>query len=171
MPRILLVEDHAPTAAMLMAMLKGLGYARAALAPNTDQAIVQLRAGGVDLLLCDYELGMINGLTLVKMVRRPEGLGNPMLPIVMMTAHAEGPLVAEAMAAGVDDFLVKPIMPEALLRCLQQVLQRSRPYVKSRDYAGPDRRRRKTTDHPGRRDGDGKTRPLRLGKHKVWDTD
>lgn len=156
---------------MLMAMLKGLGYARAQQAPDTDQAITTLRAGGVDLLLCDYELGMINGLTLVKMIRRQDGLGNPMLPIVMITAHAENALIAEALAAGVDDVLVKPIQPDALLRCLQSVLQRSRPYVKSRDYVGPDRRRRKTTDHPGRREGDGAIQMLSLRKHKIWNQD
>lgn len=171
MPRILLVEDHAPTATMLMAMLKGLGYARAQQAAGSDDAIAKLRAGGVDLLLCDYELGMINGLTLVKMIRKHDGLGNPMLPIVMITAHAEGPLVAEAQAAGVDDFLVKPIQPEALLRSIQSVLQRSRPYVKTRDYVGPDRRRRKTGTHPGRRAEDGTRRPQILTKHKTWNQD
>ncbi len=156
---------------MLLAMLKGLGYANAQRATSSDDAIAKLRAGGVDLLLCDYELGMINGLTLVKMIRKHEGLGNPMLPIVMITAHAEGPLLAEAQAAGVDDFLVKPVQPETLLRSVQQVLQRSRPYVKARDYVGPDRRRRKTGVHQGRRSEDGTPRPQILTKHKTWDQD
>ncbi len=157
MPRILLVEDHEGAAATMKAMLNALGFARVHHARDTEAAIAALKEQPFDLLLCDYQLGIVSGLTLVKLIRRPGGLSNPMLPIVMVTAHAEGNLVQEALGAGVDDFLAKPVQPETLLRCLNSVLTKPRGYVKTREYAGPDRRRRKVLDNPGRREEDQKS--------------
>lgn len=149
--RILLIEDHAPSAAMLQEILKALGFSRVSLAPNMSSAIQLLQQTAFDLILCDFQLGIVNGLMLVRMIRRPDGLGNPNVPIVLITAHAEPDRVAEAQCAGIDDFLVKPVQPEVLLRCLATLLERTRNFVKSKDYAGPDRRRRNLPDHPGRR--------------------
>jgi CheY-like chemotaxis protein len=162
--RVLLVEDHPPTAAMLSAMLKALGFARLTVAGNTTAAVEALKAAPVDLLLCDFQLGIVNGLMLVRMIRRPDGIGHPNVPIVMITAHAEPERVAEALGAGVDDFLVKPVQPEKLLRCLTVLLERPRDFVKSKDYAGPDRRRRQTEIHPGRRLEDREGRPVPRNK-------
>src|SRR3546814_5246626 len=99
--------------------------------------------------VCSSDL--VNVLMLVRMIRRPDGITNPNVPIVMITAHAEPDRVAEARDAGIDDFLVKPVLPEKLLQCLVGLLERPRVFVKSKDYAGPDRRRRQTDRHPGRR--------------------
>lgn len=168
MPRILLVEDHEGTAVTLTAMLNALGFGKVQRARDTESAIAALKDGAFDLLLCDYQLGIVSGLTLVKLIRRIGGIGNPMLPIVMVTAHAEGGLVQEALGAGVDDFLVKPVQPETLLRCLNSVLSKPRGFVKTKDYAGPDRRRRKMLDNPGRREEDQK--PGRPRGHNPWIT-
>lgn len=152
--RILLIEDHAPTAATLTAMLNALGFGKVTVAGSTTTAVSALKGAAFDLLLCDFQLGIVNGLMLVRMIRRPDGIANPNVPIVMITAHAEPDRVAEALGAGIDDFLVKPVQPEKLLQCLITLLERPRLFVKSKDYAGPDRRRRQTDVHPGRREDD-----------------
>lgn len=152
--RILLIEDHAPTAATLQAILQALGFSKITHMANMSPAIEALKQNAFDLILCDFQLGIVNGLMLVRMIRRPDGLGNPNVPIVMVTAHADPDRVAEARGCGVDDFLVKPVDPEVMVRCLSSLLERSRRFVKSKDYAGPDRRRRNTMDHPGRRQED-----------------
>ncbi|WP_428247193.1 response regulator [Ferrovibrio sp.] len=162
--RILLVEDHEGNAVTMTAMLNALGYPRVSRVRDAEGAINALKEGAYDLLFCDYLLGTVSGLTLVKMIRRHEGLANPMVPIILVTAHAEGALVSEAMGAGCNDVLVKPVLPEALLRCLDQVLNRPRAFVKSKQYTGPDRRRRKTLDNPGRRDED-QTGQRKLGRN------
>jgi CheY-like chemotaxis protein len=162
--RVLLVEDHAPTATLLGAMLDGLGFGRVTVVPGVSEAVDALKDGGFDLLLCDFRLGVVNGLMLVRMIRRPDGIGQPNMPIVMITAHAEPERVAEARAAGIDDFLVKPVKPETLLRCLTALLERPRDYARSKDYAGPDRRRRHSDDNPGRRHEDGPGRPVTRNK-------
>lgn len=152
--RLLLIEDHGPTATMLQTMLAALGFTKVTHAINTAQAIETLTSGAFDLILCDYQLGIVNGLMLVRMIRRQDGLGNPNMPIVMITAHADPERVADAVAAGVDDFLVKPVQPEVMARCLANLLERPRSFTKSKDYAGPDRRRKQLIGHPGRRQED-----------------
>jgi len=163
--RILLIEDHPPTAVTLQAILQALGFSKITLAPNMAASIDALKQTAFDMILCDFQLGIVNGLMLVRMIRQPEGLGNPNVPIVMITAHADTDRVAEALGAGVDDFLVKPVQPDVMARCLASLLDRPRSFVKTKDYAGPDRRRRQTATHPGRRAEDNAP-PSLLPKNK-----
>ena len=165
--RILLVEDHAPTAQTIAAILKALGFGKVTVAGNMTAAIDALKTAGFDLLLCDFQLGTVNGLMLVRRIRQPGGIGNPNLPIVLVTAHAEPDRVAEALAAGIDDFLVKPVQPETLMRCLTKLLERPRDFARSKDYAGPDRRRRQSGENPGRRQADREGRPQPRNKWEV----
>lgn len=158
--RVLLVEDHEGQAAALTAVLTALGFKKVRRAINAQMAIEKLQHDKFDLILCDYQLGIVNGLMLVRMIRRPDGIGNPMVPILMVTAHADPDRVSEALNAGVNDFLVKPVSPEALVRALANATERPRAFIKSRDYHGPDRRRRQMPDHPGRRAEDGALRPF-----------
>lgn len=163
--RLLLIEDHGPTAETLQTILQAIGFSKVTHAINTSQAIEALKSAPFDMVLCDFQLGIVNGLMLVRMIRRPDGIGNPNVPIVMITAHAETDRVAEALAAGVDDFLVKPVQPEVMARCLAGLLERPRSFIKTKTYAGPDRRRKQIPDHPGRRQEDREDRP-RIPKNK-----
>lgn len=158
--RVLLIEDHEGQAAALTAILFALGFKRVKRAINTQQAIEKLQNDKFDLILCDYQLGIVNGLMLVRMIRRPDGISHPMIPILMVTAHADPERVAEALNAGVNDFLVKPVSPEALLRALTGAIERPRAFIKTREYNGPDRRRKQMPDNPGRRAEDAGVRPL-----------
>src|SRR3546814_19703248 len=87
--RILLVEDHTPTAATLSEMLNALGFGKVTVAGNTTAAVNALKETGFDLLLCDFQLGIVNGLMLVRMIRRPDGNTKHTVPHVMITAHAD----------------------------------------------------------------------------------
>lgn len=163
--RILVIEDHPPTATTIQTILGALGFTKVTVAINMAAAIEALKQSAFDLILCDFQLGIVNGLMLVRMIRQADGLANPNIPIVMITAHADSERVAEALNAGVDDFLVKPVQPDTLARCIGTLLERPRSFVKSKDYAGPDRRRRTTSDHPGRRAEDSEP-PSLLPKNK-----
>lgn len=163
--RILMIEDHPPTAATLQAILEALGFSKVTLAANMTAAIDALKKTAFDLILCDFQLGIVNGLMLVRMIRQADGLSNPNVPIVMITAHADSGRVTEALKSGVDDFLVKPVEPDTIARCLGSLLERPRSFVKSKSYAGPDRRRRSTANNPGRRTEDNEP-PSRVPKNK-----
>jgi hypothetical protein len=62
--------------------------------------------------------------------------------------------------------LQPPVQPETLVRCLSVLLERPRSFVKSKAYAGPDRRRKQATDHSSRRQEDPET-GFRIPKN-IW---
>lgn len=154
--KILVVEDHPAQAATLRAMLEGFGVTRIDMAVDAEAAVRFLKTGTLyDLMLCDYNLGATNGISLTKAVRTDTNLTNRYMPIIMLTADPRTDRNIMARDAGVNDFLAKPVQPAILLRMIEIVLQRPRAYVETDSgYFGPDRRRRKTEGVTGRRDTD-----------------
>ena len=69
----------------------------------------------------------------------------------MMTGHVERSRVEQARDAGVNEFILKPLTPTALVSRLEAVLQRPRAFVRLPSYFGPDRRRRDDPAYRGPR--------------------
>jgi len=76
-------------------------------APDGKEALEVLNRVFIDLLLLDWNMPKLNGLDLVKIVRKMKKYGN--LPIIMVTSEAARYNVLEAIKAGVTDYVVKPI--------------------------------------------------------------
>lgn len=153
--KILLVEDHDAHAVTITAMLRAFGIQRIDRADDAEAAVRLLRAGTLyDLMLCDFNLGTINGLSLVKAVRQNDKLTNRYMPIVMVTGDAKPERIVAAREAGVNNFLSKPVEPPVLLRTIQGILNNPRAFVDTKTYFGPDRRNRQTEGMQGRRSSD-----------------
>jgi DNA-binding response OmpR family regulator len=75
------------------------------------------------------------------MIRQPGANANPFVPIIMLTGHSEKRRVTAARDAGVTEFLAKPLSAKALYERIVNVVVNPRPFVKTRTYFGPDRRR------------------------------
>jgi DNA-binding NtrC family response regulator len=80
-----------------------------------------------------------------------------MCPVIMITGHSTMQRVNEARNAGVNEFLAKPLTARGVIERLDRVVEHPRPYVRTADYFGPDRRRRADPNFQGpwRRQGDG----------------
>ncbi|MEK9971725.1 MAG: response regulator, partial [Ferrovibrio sp.] len=74
--RLLLVEDHAPTAEIMHAILQAAGFSKIMHAASVSDATAMLEHRPFDLVLCDFQLGIATGLELVRMIRRLGGVGN-----------------------------------------------------------------------------------------------
>ena len=74
----------------------------------------------------------------------------------MITGHSTERRVHEARDAGVNEFMAKPLTARGVLERLALVIDHPRPFIRSDDYFGPDRRRRTDPryDGPWRRAGD-----------------
>jgi DNA-binding response OmpR family regulator len=59
----------------------------------------------------------------------------------MLTGYTEYRRVAEALDAGINEFLAKPISPRDLYLRIASIIDHPRPFVRARGYFGPDRRR------------------------------
>jgi DNA-binding response OmpR family regulator len=67
----------------------------------------------------------------------------------MVTGYADRVRVLEARDAGVTELIVKPVTANAVLTRLNQVIYKPRPFARTEDYYGPDRRRRSELSYNG----------------------
>jgi signal transduction histidine kinase/DNA-binding response OmpR family regulator len=114
--RILLAEDNPVNQKLALRLLERMGY-RADVAGNGYQAIEALEGGVYDVVLMDVQMPELDGLEATRRIRR-RWPGDAGPRIVAMTANAmEGDREA-CLAAGMDDYVSKPIRPEALVAAL-----------------------------------------------------
>jgi two-component system sensor histidine kinase/response regulator len=105
--KILLAEDNLVNQKVAMGMLGKMGH-RIMLARNGLEALEQWRHGGFDLILMDVQMPEMNGLQATTQIRREEAVGAH-VPIVAMTASAMSEERDRCLAAGMDDFISKPV--------------------------------------------------------------
>ncbi|MBL8026461.1 MAG: response regulator [Fibrobacteres bacterium] len=119
---ILVTDDSRTLRMMVESKLKEQGYGRVIVAENGQQALAMLRTERVDCLLCDWDMPVLNGYqVLVEMKHDPE-LKN--IPFILVTAKATKNDILNAIKAGVDEYVVKPIQFPVLLRKILEVLVR-----------------------------------------------
>jgi two-component system, sensor histidine kinase and response regulator len=90
-----------------MTMLGKMGH-RITLARNGLEALEQWRQGDFDLILMDVQMPEMNGLEGTMQIRREEAIGAH-VPIIAMTASAMSEERDRCLAAGMDDFISKPV--------------------------------------------------------------
>lgn len=126
---ILFVEDDDVLAAVLVELLGSLGEVR--WAPSAEDAIALLPTRPWDLLVSDIDLPGMNGH---EMVRRAKG-AHAELGTLMLSGHASFEQAVEAIRAGADDYLTKPVEPARLLEKARTLIALTR----ERRAAGSER--------------------------------
>jgi len=99
-----------------------------------------------DIVVLDWDLPLLSGAELVRIVRSPGLFPTPDVPIIMLSSYGERGRVLEAARIGVNEYLVKPISAQALLDRMVSILVKPRPIVRRGDYYGPEPRRRQISD-------------------------
>ena len=105
--RILLAEDNLVNQKVAIGMLGKMGH-RITLATNGLEALEEWRRGDFDLILMDVQMPEMNGLQATIQIRQEEAIGAH-VPIVAMTASAMSEERDRCLAAGMDDFISKPV--------------------------------------------------------------
>ncbi|MCX7143859.1 MAG: response regulator [Proteobacteria bacterium] len=118
----LVVDDFESMRKVTAAQLRTHGVEKVLLAADGSEALRILKKQRVDIVLSDWNMPVMTGLELLKAVRANEELRG--LPFVMITAEAERERVAEAIANGVSDLLVKPYTSDRLLTRIEKAMQR-----------------------------------------------
>lgn len=140
--RVLLVDEHEGMHRILTSMLMGLGVGDIKEAIDGETALQKLKQSDFDLIITGQVMKPMDGADLTRQIRSGEGRVNPFIPIIMISGHAVKENIEEARDSGVHEFLVKPVSAKALRARLRRIVENPRPFIRSPDYYGPDRRRR-----------------------------
>jgi DNA-binding response OmpR family regulator len=93
------------------------------------------------LLIIDWEMPVIDGAQLVRMIRTPGEFPAPDVPIIMLSAHSDQRRVVESARIGANEFVRKPVSIKTLEDRILAVINRPRPTVRLDGYYGPMPRR------------------------------
>jgi DNA-binding response OmpR family regulator len=116
--RVLLVEDDDGVASALAELL---GHAGASVIRTSRGADALHRVKGCDLVLLDLGLPDMDGLDVLRTLRRASAV-----PVIIMTARDSDGAVVLGLRAGADDYLVKPVRKAVLLARIEAVMRRLR---------------------------------------------
>ena len=83
----------------------------------------------------------LDSLDFVKLVRTGDDNPNQYVSMIMVTGHSEQNKVTLARDAGINEMLIKPLSARTLFAHIRAVIERARPFVETRSYFGPDRRK------------------------------
>jgi CheY-like chemotaxis protein len=139
--KALVVEDNQHFRLLISTVLHTLGVQQVEEARDGADALRRLQNFAADFVIADWKMEPMDGIGFAHKIRRSIESPNPFLPIIMVTGYSEAALVAEARDAGVNEFLPKPISARSLVARITSVISNPRPFVRTPDYFGPDRRR------------------------------
>ena len=118
MTKALVVDDSRAVRMILAKTLRGIGF-EVKEAANGREAleVIEVEKNAVGLVLADWNMPEMNGLELLKHLRRNPDL--PSLVVVMVTTETELDQMAAALEAGANEYVMKPFTPEIIREKLQ----------------------------------------------------
>jgi two-component system cell cycle response regulator DivK len=117
-PLVLVVEDFEDNRFMMRRLLEMSGY-RVVEAVNGNQAVEAAERDQPDIILMDLSLPQLDGLAATRRIREQQGARR--VPIVAVSAHDSADFHAEALAAGCNEYVTKPIDFDQLVDLLSRL--------------------------------------------------
>lgn len=138
---VLVVDESLYMRKLTRSMLMNIGVKLIYEAADGVAALDTIRTANPDVLILDWDIPVLNGPQVIRIVRSPDLFPKPHLPIIMLSAYVQRVHVMEAMRLGVHEFLVKPTSPKALQDRLLSILVKPRPMVRIGKHYVPQPRR------------------------------
>jgi len=139
---VLIADSNAYTRRLTRMMLTNLGAKSIYEAVDGVAALDSIRAVNPDVMILDWEMPVLDGREVMRIVRSPGMFPKPNLPIIMLTDRGLRSRVQTAIRLGVHEFLVKPISPKTQQQRLLSIMLKPRPMVRAGKYYIPMPRRR-----------------------------
>lgn len=117
---VLLVDDSGVMRKLVSKALRqgGLDIAGTKEAGNGQEGLDALSGGGIDVILCDWNMPVMDGLTFVTEARKSDST-----PIIMLTTESGDDKMNAALEAGADGYVTKPFTPEKLKERIDFVMK------------------------------------------------
>lgn len=139
--RILIVDDEHYMRKVTRTILTAIGVKHIMDASDGISGLEMARTHLPDLMIIDWEMPLIDGAQLVRLIRTPGEFPAPDVPIIMLSAHSDQWRVVESAQIGANEFVRKPVSIKTLESRITAVIERPRPIVKLDGYYGPMPRR------------------------------
>ncbi len=118
--QVLIVDDYKTMLRIIRNLLKQINFNNVEEATDGSEALSKLRAGTFGLVISDWNMAPMTGLTLLQEVRADNRLKTT--PFIMITAESKTENVIAAKQAGVSNYIVKPFNAETLRDKIEKVL-------------------------------------------------
>ncbi|UCG32610.1 MAG: response regulator [Phycisphaerales bacterium] len=119
--KVLLVDDSKTIRNIQKKALGTIGITEVTEASDGLEALACIKAQRPDLVLLDWNMPNMDGITLVRKVRESD----KSLPMIMVTTESEKSRVMEALKAGVNNYVVKPFTAETLAEKINQTMAKA----------------------------------------------
>lgn len=139
---VLILDDNQHMRSVIQSILVALGVKKVRDAGDAAEAFKELQHFRADVIITDWYMEPLDGLDFVRLVRTAKDSPNPYVPIIMLTGYSEYQQVCNARDAGVTEFLAKPISVIALYQRFASIIDNPRPFIRTKSFFGPDRRRK-----------------------------
>lgn len=117
---VLIVDDQQSMRGICKYILNQLGFTNIIEAKNGRDALGKLEQGNVDLIISDWNMNDIDGLTLLKVVRKHPR--TQALPFIMATGRSDKEQVKEAITCGVNNYIIKPFDALTMKKRIEAVI-------------------------------------------------
>ena len=131
---IVAVDDNANTRRLIKELLLAFGAHDLRIAEDGETALQMVGAKTPDLILCDWHMEPMDGITFLRHLRHKNSGEAARTPAIMLTAHTKPEVVKASMEAGANHFVAKPIVPANLLKRIQWVRADKRIFLLKGDH-------------------------------------
>ena len=146
---ILLADSSAFVRRLTRMMLNHFGVRTVHEVGDGAAALDAIHSLSPDMMIMDWDLKVLSGPEVMRVVRCPDTFAKPMLPVIMLTEQGSRSRVAAGVRLGVHEILVKPVSPRVLRDRVLSVLLIPRPMVRSGNLYVPMPHRRADVDRIG----------------------
>jgi CheY-like chemotaxis protein len=147
--KILVVDDNVHMRKLVLTILQAFGAMQLFEAESGERAWSILCRQNPDVVLLDWVMEGMSGIEFARKLRADTQAPNPFVPLIMLTGYTQTTRVREARDAGINEFIAKPVSVKTLMSRLTAVIESPRPYVRTKLYFGPCRRRRNAPEYDG----------------------
>lgn len=121
LPSVLLIEDTATQAMMMMHLVKSSGAFEPTLAKNAEKAVALLETRSFDLIVSDINMPGMSGYDLTRLVKKSEKWRH--IPVVLLASFMDARDVLDVLACGADSFMYKLLKKHYFVPRLQSIYQ------------------------------------------------
>ncbi len=117
---VLIVDDQQSMRGICKFILNQLGFKTVIEAKSGRDALTKLESASVDLIISDWNMDDVDGLTLLKVIRKHPKTTK--MPFIMATGRGDKEQVKEAIACGVNNYVIKPFDAGTMKKKIEAVI-------------------------------------------------